>query len=122
VNIADKILDYAESLGLDTVATGGGCDYVIRTVDMPVDVTVSAVLQRLNRHIDMVLVSAADAGCSPERLGEPSCVNLWFYRGVEAMWCNGLSIKFNSARKAMKFMARRQIDIRETSPDEWWSR
>jgi len=76
MNISPEIMKYAEKLGLEAVATGGGCDYIGLT---------------------MVLVSA-DGFDSPDSLDEPAV--LCFPFGED----NPSGLPFPTAMEAMEAM------------------
>ena len=76
MNIAPEIIEHAKQLGLETVATGGNCDYIGLT---------------------LVLVSADGFG-SPDSLDEPSV--LCFPFGED----NLSDLPFPTAREAMEAM------------------
>lgn len=85
--INEYILEQAESMGLSTIATGGGCDFVIKTIG-DVDLVLS------NEHLE-----------SPQSFIERGVVS--FYRhGADSIWEDEpfQTVKFYTVRQAMNFM------------------
>ena len=89
MNIAAEIRSLAATYpNLEEVATGGGCDFIVRH------------LHGRNERVDLVL-SCLDDGSSPEKLTEPANVTLYF--GEE--WIRWVSFLFPTARAAIEWMA-----------------
>lgn len=100
LNIATEILRECGRLNLQTYATGGGMDYIVRNVG-PTHKPVMAVLGVPDDS------GASCSGCeagSPEKLDEPATVT--FY--VDDEWLTGLTFRFETARAAMEWMTKPQ--------------
>lgn len=84
LNIDPAIKAHALALGLDGIATGGGCDYIFKEEE---DGT------------QIILTGAYDP--DPEGLDAPA--SLAVYR--DDSWMDGVAINFSTAREALEFMA-----------------
>lgn len=89
-NITPEVGKYAEKLGLECTATGGGCDYVCRLFP-PAD--------RFGTYVQVTLSSNKD-GLSPKTLSEPCSVQIHIGE-AGTTW---LEFDFDNARDAMKWM------------------
>lgn len=89
MNIKRHILDVASELGLGTVETGGGCDFIIRTVG-----SMDLVLSGVNLE-------------SPQSLIERGVVSFYRHNGDVSMWEDSpfQTLTFYTVRQAMTFMA-----------------
>lgn len=86
MNISTQITDFAAALNLDTIATGGGCDYVCRNLSGGAQLT----------------LGGTEDPESPERLDEPALVNLY----SDESWQDCvISLRFPTAKSAMEAMA-----------------
>jgi hypothetical protein len=90
-NIPTEILEEAEKRGLDWMCTGGGCDYICRTVD--------SHGQKLN---ELVLSSSEDFAMNPDTLDEPATVAIYGPKDLD--WTEGVYMDFPNVRVAMEFM------------------
>ena len=105
-NITKEIRDFGESINLQPVGTGGGCDFMIKTNEGrdPMIFTDADKIQE--DHFDLILSSKEDIGASPDSLDEPSRVVA--YVGVDASESGDhfCMIDFYTAEEAMDFMAK----------------
>lgn len=83
-NIGKQVGEYADKLNLECIATGGSCDFIVK---------------RFYNGIVAVLVSEF-CEC-PETLNEVAWVSI----KLNSSWVESVELKFESARKAMQFMA-----------------
>jgi len=90
MNMPKAIQDEAERLGLSTISTGGGFDYVSKTFDST----------EFACEVEMTLM-AVDGPGGPDSIREPCVVTVWRDHG----WDSGVSVRFPDCRKAMRFMA-----------------
>ena len=110
-SISDEVFEYAEKQGLEIISTGGGFDYVIRTVEVE--------REKGKYYIDMILTMAEHADSSPETLKEPAKV-IQFFTDEDHQWYNGVELQFKTAKKAIKFMKNSNPTIVESDPTSWW--
>jgi len=82
MNISPEIMEYAEKLGLEAVATGGDCDYIWSN----------------NGSSLIVLLVSADGFDSPSSLEEPSVLCISFNED------SSTDLSFPTAKKAMEAM------------------
>jgi hypothetical protein len=94
MNITPQIKDLATARGLDFAVTGGGCDFVIRTINGGA----------INGGFDLVLSNVDDIGQSPRTLGEKAVVTLNI--DVEDAWMAVFAFTFPDVVTAINFMAR----------------
>jgi len=94
-NIPQDILDYAEALALGTNCTGGGCDYISRKAE----------------GCEMIMADPDDPS-SPRSLKAKAdvCIYLEETGRNEGQWYDGIRISFPTAKKALKWMARVNIE------------
>jgi hypothetical protein len=87
-NISKPLMRSAEARGLEWIGTGGGCDYVCRSLngDEPAPI--------------MILGTPDDAG-SPEVLDEPATVTLYLHEDWTAHY---IVFRFETAADGMDFM------------------
>lgn len=90
-NISEEIIAEAERLGLDAMSTGGGFDYVFRTIGKNEDGSKRFAL----------LCAANDSG-SPDRLSDKVDVQIIL---VEE-WNNAVAIPVRTAKEGMALMAK----------------
>ena len=93
MNISDEIMAYQEALGLETISTGGGFDYVYATAGQG--------LGRGGVKVELLLTAMDDGGLSPSDLHEQACVVV--YTDDES-WMEGAQHYFKTAQQAMDFM------------------
>jgi hypothetical protein len=89
MNIADEIVERANALGLDAMATGGGCDYICKDLG-----------QNDDGSTRVAVLASAEGPESPYTLNEASCVDVY----LTGIWDVGFGISFPSAEEAMKAM------------------
>jgi len=87
-NISKEITDFANSLGLGAISTGGNCDYIFNSLE----------------NADLVLCSVEDHGSTPSDLDQPAVVTV-NRTDAEYTWIIYAQLTFSTARKAMQFMA-----------------
>jgi len=97
MNINKTIWEFAKCMGLDWIATGGGCDYVWKGTGMG-----TAENSRDGERVSFVLGSTEDLASTPDALNEPSTVGIYIN---DPEWLNGTFINFPTATQAMEFMA-----------------
>jgi hypothetical protein len=85
-NIGKIIGEYADKLGLDCIATGGNCDFIVKS---------------LSKENEMMAVLVSEFCECPETLNEVAWVSI----KLNSSWVESVELKFESARKAMQFMA-----------------
>ena len=85
-NIGKQIGEYADKLGLDCTATGGNTDFITKSLTA-------------SKEILAVLVDEFSE--TPDSLNDIAWVSI----KLDSQWEKSLDLKFESARKAMRFMA-----------------
>lgn len=96
-NIDKRITSYARTqCRLSAVATGGGCDYVVR--DLVID----------GNDVVATLSSQEGSAESPDSLCEPSIVSIY----LDTDWQESFMFPFDTAREAMQWMNRLPTHIR----------
>jgi hypothetical protein len=85
-NIGKQVGEYADKLGLECIATGGNCDYIVKS---------------LSKDNEMIAVLASDFYECPDDLNEVAWVSI----KLDSSWVKSVELKFESVRKAMQFMA-----------------
>ena len=85
-NIPKQIGRYADKLGLDCLATGGNCDFIVKP---------------LGKGLSAVLRSAQGPDC-PDDLKEASIVSI----KLDEEWEKSVNILYKTAREGMNFMAK----------------
>jgi len=85
-NIGKTIGEYADKLGLDCLATGGNCDFIVKS---------------LSKDNEMMAVLVSEFCECPDTLDEIAWVSI----KLNSSWVESVELKFESARKAMQFMA-----------------
>ena len=105
LNISKEIRDYGESLKLEPVGTGGGCDFMVKTNEgrEPMLFTEQDKIQE--DHFDLIMGSKEDVACSPDSLNEPSSVVAYHGPDAHESGEHLCIIDFFTAREAMQFMA-----------------
>ena len=104
INITSQILNHAGNLNkanpngphLAPFETGGGCDYMWCRVGEILTVDGDQCFP-----MEMVLGSQADIGSSPETLGTPSRLAVYF---TDPEWQSPVTIDFDTASDALEFM------------------
>lgn len=86
-NITREIGKFADKLGLECLATGGNCDFIVKS---------------LSENNEIMAVLYAVGQDSPDTLAEPCYVGI----KLDSQWVKSVEIKFASAREAMRFMAK----------------
>lgn len=110
MNIEKVIWSHAESLGLDWIATGGGCDFIYRGIGELEE-------EGIGNRISLVLGHAEDQGLCPDTLEDPSTVVIYIN---DPEWQEGTYITFPTAAGAMAFMAQVTNVILTTSGTTRW--
>jgi len=85
-NIGKQVGEYADKLGLECIATGGNCDYIVKS---------------LRDDNEMIAVLVSEFCESPDTLREVAWVSI----KLDSSWVKSVELKFESVRKAMQFMA-----------------
>jgi hypothetical protein len=85
-NIGKQIGEYADKLGLNCIATGGNCDFIVKS---------------LSEENEMIAVLVSEFSECPDTLNEVAWVSI----KLNSSWVESVELKFESARKAMQFMA-----------------
>jgi hypothetical protein len=85
-NIGKQVGEYADRLGLECIATGGNCDYIVKS---------------LKDDNEMIAVLVSEFSECPDTLNEVAWVSI----KLNSSWVESVELKFESARKAMQFMA-----------------
>lgn len=85
-NIGKKIGQYADKLKLECLATGGNCDFIVRS---------------LRDDNEMMAVLVSEFCETPDTLEEVAWVSI----KLDSQWEKSLDLKFESVRKAMRFMS-----------------
>jgi len=85
-NIGKQIGKYADKLGLDCIATGGNCDFIVKS---------------LSEENEMIAVLVSEFSECPDTLNEVAWVSI----KLNSSWVESVELKFESAKKAMQFMA-----------------
>ena len=83
-NIGKQIGEYADKLSLECIATGGNCDFIVKRF-----------------YNGMVAVLVSEFCECPDTLNEVAWVSI----KLNSSWVESVELKFESARKAMQFMA-----------------
>jgi len=91
-NITREIGMFADSLGLDCLATGGNCDYIIKRLGNN--------NENPENEMMAVLGSAEGPECC-DKLSEKCYVSI----KLDSDWQKSVDIEFETARQAMRFMA-----------------
>jgi hypothetical protein len=92
MRISPDVLAYAESKNLTAIATGGGCDYIDRTVPHETGSPLE----------DIQLVMASPYGdYSPDSLNDKAIVNIF----PSDDWSSFIGLSFDTAKEAMDAMA-----------------
>jgi hypothetical protein len=90
-NIPEALILEAERLGLDAMSTGGGMDYIFKTVGKNSDGSRRVAL----------LVSGLDAG-SPDRMSEKAEIEIM----LNEEWNDAVNIPFRNAKEAIEYLAK----------------
>jgi len=98
MNITDEIWDYATKIGLDWIATGGGCDF-IATKDS-CDKKLRDVVPI--PYFAIKLSDPIDHCCSPEKLTDPATVDII----LNEDWTSFVTVPFRNAKDAMDAMSK----------------
>lgn len=85
-NIGKQIGEYADKLGLDCIATGGNCDFIVKS---------------LSKENEMMAVLVSEFCETPDSLDEIAWVSI----KLNSSWVESVELKFESVRKAIQFMA-----------------
>jgi len=85
-NIGKQVGEYADKLGLECIATGGNCDFIVKS---------------LSKENEMIAVLVSEFSECPDNLNEVTWVSI----KLNSSWVESVELKFESARKAMQFMA-----------------
>ena len=85
-NIGKQVGEYADKLGLECIATGGNCDFIVKS---------------LSKENEMIAVLVSEFCECPDTLNE----NAWVSIKLDSSWVESVELKFESARKAMQFMS-----------------
>ena len=88
-NIGKTIGEYADKLGLDCTATGGNTDFITKS---------------LTPSNDILAVLVDEFSETPDSLSDIAWVSI----KLDSQWEKSLDLKFESARKAMRFMSQIQ--------------
>jgi hypothetical protein len=86
-NIPRKIGVYADKLGLECLATGGNCDFIVKSI-------------RDDNEMTAVLISEFSE--CPDTLEEIG----WVTIQLDSEWIKSVDIKFDSVKTAMQFMSK----------------
>jgi hypothetical protein len=105
MNINIDIQNYAERIGLDTIATGGGCDYVYRKLDNGWE----------------VIISDPYDCSSPDTLDDPACITIYEdFSDSSEYFTSGMgkyvTFYVNSCQEAMAMVQR--MDTSPVSAEE----
>ena len=90
-NIPEAIISEAEHHGLDALSTGGGMDYIVKTLGKNEDGSTRVIL----------LCAARESG-GPDKLNEPVDVQVM----LTETWDNAVAIPCKTAREGMALMAK----------------
>ena len=86
-NIPKKIGVYADKLNLECLATGGNCDFIVKSI-------------RDDNEMTAVLISEFSE--CPDTLEEIG----WVTIKLDSEWIKSVDIKFDSVKTAMQFMSK----------------
>lgn len=89
MNIPDEIYEYAKKHGIDWTPTGGGCDFIIRTIG----------------RTELKLADPEDTGWCPDSIDDECvvCIENKANMSKEVK-------KFPNCREAIKWMAKAKVD------------
>jgi hypothetical protein len=89
-NITPVIVNAAEELGLNAIATGGNVDYICKYVG-----------KNLDGSDRIVILSSAEGGDTPDRLNEPSELIIMLDEG----WHSEIAFPVKTAKEGLRVMA-----------------